>query len=432
MISRPSLQHWISLALHYLGAQTIIRLASTASALALVHMLPVDQYGVYTLLLANLTFLVGLSDFGASASLAFFWRRTTPALRPFQAYIEGVQRLRKQLFVCSALASVFYLLALSRTKGFDTVGLAYGSAMMLVATWLYVRIGTGLVLLRIRGEFNQSYLVEASSEITKLLVTCLLLLLGSQVGWLALSGMLAGAIVADSVLTRLGKYDLLRSDGLSTHSLDRAYRAVRDHVLPTVPWTLFFVIQSPLIAWLAATFGSVHNLAEVGALGRLASIVGLVSGFTVSILVPRLGHIKDERQYFRHYLAWWVLLIFLGLAILLMVIIWPQIALLIIGDQYSGLANELVLAVLTSIVMTFEFYAGAINRARGWMGSQMQRVAVIAIGQALFVPWLDFSRTDHLLAFGFATACLMTAVQVTFNIRGLSQVLSGQSDITRP
>jgi hypothetical protein len=418
----PQLAKWFRLGSEYLGAQLVIRATSAAGALLLVNVMPRSEYGIYTLLLANLAFLTSLSDFGATGSLLFFWRRARKRAYVFSAYLEAVVRLRKLLFGGSTMIGATYLLYMVLNKNPGSVTIALSSIPMFLAAWYTIKAATWVYVFRIEGKYRQSYVVEGVSEFVKLMSALVLWWTGMVYGWAAIGGVFAGAFFSAQMA---GIYVRKRDAKRQNHSARVALRAdlaVRAQTIPTIPWTLFFALQGPFVAWLAATFGSVVNLAEVGALGRLGAILSIISGFTVSVLVPKLSHINDERQYLRYYLAWFGILFSIGSGILSLVWLWPNALLLLLGNQYNGLASELFITSATAIVMTFEYFGGAVNRARGWMQGQGLRIGFIAAGQIAILPFMDFSVTADLLLFGLGTALLAMIVQLGFNLAGLLRV----------
>jgi O-antigen/teichoic acid export membrane protein len=420
------LKRWLLLASQYAGAQLGIRAISSIAALLLVHLLSVQEYGIYTLLLANLTFLVGVSDFGATGSLMYFWRRSKARAAVFSSYLGAVFRLRQSLFLISAVGSLAYLVIISSLGKYELRTLAYGTSLMLAGTWFLIQVGTWLAVFRIQGRFTESYLVEATSEFVKLAGVATMWLAGFHSSTFAMATMLMGAIGAAWMIHRMNPATAgqVKAQGTSTER-KLVKRAVLGQVLPAAPWTLFFVAQGPLIAWLAAGFGSVQNLAELGALGRISALIAMVSGFTIGVLIPRLSNVHDERTYFRYYVLWWVVLLAFGSLVLGIAWISPKYVLWLIGHQYSQLRTELALSLLTALVMTLEWYAGGINRARGWMGGQALRISVVLLGQAAMTPFLDFGRTVDLLMFSLGTAMLMLTVQLAQNLIGFTSSLGG-------
>ena len=415
-------RRWLLLIVEYLGAQVAVRAISAASALLLINILPIQEYGIYTLFLASLTFLTGFSDFGATGSLLYFWRRANNRISIFAAYLQAVFRFRKLLFIGGALLSLIYIYGIARSKNYDEIEIAVGTGLMVIASWYMITTGTWLFAFRIIGRFRQSYVVEGAGEFAKLIIILLLWVINVRYSWAAMGSVLIGAFASASLAGYFSKRPNIIHKAHGVRMSHFADRAVWAQTVATMPWAIFFAVQGPLVVWLAATFGSVQNLAEVGALGRLGAIIGLISGFTISVFVPKLSNIQNDVKYFGYYITWLGVLFFIGSTLLIILWYWPKILLVLLGNQYKGLHVELFVAAVTAVVMTFEYFAGAINRARGWVAGQIVRISIIVLGQVISVAFLDFEFTADLLYFGLVTAILAMIVQLGFNFSGFLKI----------
>lgn len=422
MSSFSIIKKWILIASEYAGAKFIIKGVSAGGAFLLINILPIEEYGVYTLFLATLTFLNGFSDFGATNSLLYFWRRAKKRGYIFSNYLNSVFRLRRSLFLGSAVLSLFYLLGITYVKKYEELSMVLGSVLMVAAAWSLMISATWAHVLRIENRFRQSYAVEAAGELAKLVAVMILWLFGLKYSWAAMSCVLVGALISSKVSKMYADSRVATGMVLDAREVRKVDRVVCGQVIPTIPWTIFFAVQGPLVAWLAAVFGTVSNLAEVGALGRIGAVIGLISGFTVSVVVPKLSHVDEEMKYLRYYVVWSGILLITGVVMLMAIWKWPDTILLVLGDQYKGLHIELLIASATAVIMTFEYFAGAVNRSRGWIHGQSIRIGIIVLGQLAMAVVLDFKTTIDLLFFGFGTAVLAMLVQVGFNVVGFSRI----------
>src|SRR5262249_17588718 len=122
-------------------------------------------------------------------------------------------------------------------------------------------------------------------------------------------------------------------------------RQILRYLLPTLPAALYFTVQGPLLVWLAATFGSVRTIAEVGAVGRLGLAGGLFSGLIGTVFVPRLARLTDDRTYLVRFLQFGAVLAAVAAAMTVAAALVPDLFLFLLGPHYSGLRSELVLVV---------------------------------------------------------------------------------------
>ncbi|HKI02158.1 MAG TPA: hypothetical protein VKK31_09265, partial [Thermoanaerobaculia bacterium] len=181
-------------------------------------------------------------------------------------------------------------------------------------------------------------------------------------------------------------------------------RQILRYLLPTLPSALYFSMQGPLIVWLSATFGSTRNIAEVGALGRLALVVGMLSGLTGVVFLPRLAAITDDGLYRRRCLQYGFLLTLAAASLLAAAALAPRLFLMLLGPHYGGLHRELLLMVAGSGLSVLGSYFVNVNLARGWTRFQGITVLVELAGQILFVKLLPLSSTAGVLRFTLLSA----------------------------
>jgi len=203
--------------------------------------------------------------------------------------------------------------------------------------------------------------------------------------------------------------------------LARARRAVLRYLLPTLPAALYFATQGPLVVWLSATFGKTRSIAEVGALSRLGLVVGLFSGLTGIVFLPRLARIADERLYRRRFLQFGAALLAVGLAILGTAAISPGTFLLLLGPHYRGLQRELLLLVASSVFTLLDGYLVSVNLARSWTRFQAPALAIQIVFQAFLVIRLPLSSTANVMLFGLLSAAVAFSLQAAMAAIGFKR-----------
>jgi hypothetical protein len=227
--------------------------------------------------------------------------------------------------------------------------------------------------------------------------------------WLALVAAMVGAgltawIARDSAARPVARAVVAQ--------LGRYRRAVLRYLLPTLPSALYFSIQGPLVVWLAATFGASRNIAEVGALTRLGMLIGVFSGLTGVVFLPRLARITDDRLYRVRALQFGAVQLALASSLLLAAWVAPGPLLWVLGSQYRGLDRELLLVVAGAGLTLLGGFAVSINLARSWTRWETLAVAILATFQALAVARLPMGSTMGVLTFNLLTAAVGLALQL--------------------
>lgn len=434
------LRRWIGILSAYFTAQTLTQLAGLAAGLLLVRYMPVRQFALYTLATSVVTFFAFASDLGSTSSLLYFFQRTVKTGEDFHPYLAAVLSLRRVAFLLGGAAVLAAFPRSAIAKGFGIGDVAAVTGALLLCVWFQIASSVRILAARLLGHYGRAYRAEVTGGCVRLVVS--LLMIGASLlrAWL---GMLGSALAAAVTASLAGSTaasprpaaPAAASASAPTASLPAASlpatsaltaapelgpyrRQVLRYLLPSLPSALYFSIQGPLIVWLAATFGAARNIAEVGALGRLGMIVGMCSGLTGVVLLPRLARIVDERLYLRRYLQYGGLLLALAFALLAVAALFPGALLLILGSHYSGLHRELVLVIASSGLTLIGGYVVSVNLARSWNRWETLAVLLYFAAQAGFVAILPLGTTAGVLQFNLLSAAAGLALQLAIAVIG--------------
>src|SRR5579863_7733479 len=426
------LRTWAGILSAYFTAQTLTQVSGLAAGLLLVRFMQVQQFALYTLATSVVTFFTFASDLGSTSSLLYFFQRAGKTGEDFQPYLHAVLSLRRGAFLIGAAG---ILLAFPRSavgKGFPLVDVAAVTAALLLCVWFQIASAVRLLALRLAGGFGRSYRAEVAGGALRLVVALLMVAASLLRAWLAMLGSALGA-AATATIAGLAPSapppTAARPPGAHPGADQEAVAALPDlapyrrqvlrYLLPSLPSALYFSIQGPLTVWLAATFGAARNIAEVGALGRLGLIVGMCSGLTGVVLLPRLARIVDERLYWRRYLQYGGLLLAFALALLAVALVMPGTLLLILGRQYSGLHRELVLVIAGAGLTLLGGYVIGVNFARSWNRWEALALLLLIVAQAGFVAALPLATTEGVLRFNLLSAATGLGLQLAITAVGV-------------
>lgn len=408
----------LRLASEYTAAHIAARLLAAISGLLLVRLLPVSEYGFYTLVLAAFTFICTFSDLGATETLSFFRWRGGKRNKTWMPYFHAVLRFRRTVFVLGFVCGAAYVLYTGRHVGEDMPTVFAGILLMGISAWFAIQAGIVSYVFKLEQRYRQAYAVELSNESAKLAIVLIIWAFGmatALAGLVSISlGALLAALLANSLLA--GKGDM--GAHTSKQQARRTNRVLLKQIAPTLPGSIYFSLQGVLVTLIAAYYGTVANVAEVGALGRLGALIGVLAGFTGTVFVPRLLAISDEKLFFRRYLLWWLVIFTIACLIMLAVWLFPSELLFLLGESYSGLHRELLVLAATAIVGMWGGFAWNISRARGWVKYHSCSVALTVICQIGMFFFLDFSTTLGVLLFGLGTLTVGFLYQLATNIAG--------------
>jgi O-antigen/teichoic acid export membrane protein len=408
------LRRWTGILSAYLSTQVLTQLAGIGAGILLVRSMPVGEFALYTLGASVITFFTFLCDLGSTSSLLYFFQRAAKGGEAFEPYLGAVLSLRRMAFLLGTLGVVLIFPRSAAAKGFGSTETALVTAGIVLAVWFQITSSVRVLALRLAGRYGKSYRAELAGGGLRLLLAAVMVVTALLHAWIAMLSMaLATALVALLAIPE-------RTEDAKT-DLGPYRRQVLRYILPSLPSALYFSIQGPLVVWLAATFGSDRNIAEVGALGRLGLAVGLFSGLTGVVFLPRMARIVDDRLYRRRYLQFGGMLVGIALALLAAAYVAPGIFLLVLGRQYAGLHRELLLVVAGSGVNLLGGYAVAVNLARSWNRFEWVSVVTVILSQAVLVATLPLRNTAGVLLFNLLSGTVGLAAQLTIAALGFSR-----------
>ena len=410
---RSRVSEWAVILASYFGTQTVTQLVGVASGLLLVNFMPLREFALYTLATSAVTFFTFITDLGSTASLVHFFRESTTEGDDFRGYLAAVLSLRRAVFFVGAVLVALVLPAAAARKGFALGSACAVTGVVLAAVWSQIVSSPRLLVLRLGGRYGASYRAEVWGSALRLILTLAMVASAFLRAWAGLAasalGVMLTAHLADSPAAHLER----RAGDIAPFR-----RRILRYLLPTLPSALFFSVQGPLTVWLCATFGTTRNIAEVGALGRLGLIVGLLSGFSGAVLLPRLASVKDDRLFRVRSLQFALLLGALASSILACAVVAPRAFLALVGPHYSGLRAELLLLIAGSGLTLMGGYIVSVNFARGWTRFQPLTLLVEVAVQVVMIAILPLSRTSGVLLFTLLSAATGLALQLVILFLG--------------
>lgn len=403
---------WVRILSAYLTTQTITQLTGIAAGLLFINFMPVRELALYTLALSVITFFTFVTDLGSTTSLLHFYHRTAKGEGEFRPYLEAVLSLRRNAFWLGAAGVAVLFPRAAAVKGYGVREIALSGIGILLCVGFQILSSLRLLDLRLADHYGRSYRAELAGAGARLLWALGMIAASLLVAW---AGVLASALAAATVA--LLARPAIRPEPLGLDLAPYRRRVLR-YLLPTLPSALYFAVQGPLTVWLAATFGSTRNLAEVGALSRLGMVVGLFSALIGVVFLPRLSRITDDRQYLVRYLQFGAALACVAAVLLLAAAVFPRLFLMLLGGRYAGLQRELLLVVGGSGVSLLGGYVVNVNLARSWTRWQGLTLVVEIAVQGLLVATLPLSTTAGVLTLSLLGTATGVILQMTIAFLG--------------
>ena len=395
---------WTAILSAYFGTQTIAQLTGIAAGLLLVRNMTVHDFALYTLATSVITFFAFATDLGSSTSLVHFYRQSGGVADEFARYLAAVLSMRRAAFVVGAVVVAVVLPTAARARGFEPAAIGLTTAAVVAAVGFQIVASLRQLALRLDGAFARSYRADLAGAAARLVLVAFMVWSALLSSWV---GVAVAAAASAITWAMAGKKAMTPTTPIPSSLPIAAYRrAVVRYMLPTLPSALYFAAQAPLVVWLAATFGGARNIAQVGALTRLGLLVGIFSGLTGTVFLPRLARVHDERLYRARVLQFGSVHVLVASALVLCAWAAPEAFLWVLGPHYTGLHRELLLVVLGSGLTLLDGYLVSVNLARSWTRWQGLGLAALVSAQVLFVATLPMTTSAGVLRFNVASAAV--------------------------
>ena len=385
---------WGRLLVSFASMQFLVQLIGLVSGLMLVRLLDKAEYALFIIANTMLATTTLLSDVGISSGLSAVGGKVWQDRYRFSQLINTALHLRKTLLFFSILA-VFPLSFWLLNSNGASPGYAFIiTAILLIGIMPQVSNSILVMIPRLYLQVGRLQKLDLATALTRLG-----LILTFYLVWLNA----ATAIVA-AIISIAAQYYFLRrwarqmiDTTAPLNEVDR--KTLWTTVKKQAPNDIYFGIQSLIMIWLISFFGNANNVAEVGALGRLALVFAVINSTMTGVILPRFTRCQTAATLKRRYIQIVAVFVLLGVFLVLVAKIYPTELLYILGPQYLHLKSEVVLMVLSSAVGALGGVMWNCNYSKGWIPSPIFVIPVGILIQIFLLYVLDISTVSGILIF---------------------------------
>jgi len=393
-----SVQKWAPILAKFAFVQGLVQIIGLAAGLLIVRSLPKQQYALYTIGNTMLATILVLADSGISSALSAIGGRIWKDASRLSSLLNTALQLRGKLAAVTVLVVVPVLIWLLMQNGANfwmTLGIA---AAVLVGCTFELITGIYLVALRLKSEIRQIQTQALFGSLVKLAIVgaALFIFLNAVVALLAV---IVGYGVQFWMARRWAKAEI---DSTAPRDAEM-HSEIISVFRKLAPHSIYYCLQAQIMVWLISIFGNSESVADVGALGRLAVVFALLSSVTVEVVLPAFSRIQSLPLLRRRYIQ--IVLGYCSFSVLLVVLValFPQQILSVLGQQYSSLHSEGILIAACGVVSTTAGLLWATNGARAWVVPPGLLIPITIALQAVLVAVLNLSTVKGVLLFSLYT-----------------------------
>jgi O-antigen/teichoic acid export membrane protein len=399
------------------GAQLVVQGIGFMSGILVIRVLPTHEYAWYTLANAMLGTMTILADGGiASGVLAQGGKVWQEKSKLGQVLATGLD-LRRKFAVGSLLVAtpiMFFLLRHHDASWLMTI--------LIIASLIPAFFSAlSSTLLDIPLKLKQDIIPLQKNQVGANLGRLLLLLLTLFIFPWAFIAILASGLPQIWANLRLRKLSSAYADWNESPAQD-----IRNKILSFVkrilPGSIYYCLSGQISIWLISIFGSTSTVAQLGALGRLAILLNLISTLFGTLISPRFARMPTNKKMLLHkFMLIQSGFILLNSFILLIVWMFPHEILWILGKEYAMLSNELVLIITGSCINLLAGLSFSLFTSRGFAINPMISIPVSILAIILGAVLLNISSLQGILLFNI---CIATVQFIMNSLYGLIKIIN--------
>jgi O-antigen/teichoic acid export membrane protein len=406
---------WFWLLVNYFVSQVAIQAMMFISGIVVLRTLSKREYAIYTIVTTMGPVIAMLSDTGVVTGLSAIGRKIWQDNDEMGSLVQTGLKMRRAFGLISfvVISPILLWMLLHNGAQIGTSLILIG--IVLAGTWFQLTGSMMKMVLQLRQQINVLKNVGLAATFLRFVLTLAFAYL------LTFNAVLA--LIAATCAVGLETYLVRRSVKPQIHweaSPNPEYRAkVFSLVRRTAPLTIYFCLQSQVSVWLISIFGSAHQVADIGAVGRVGMIFMLLGTIYNTIFVPRFARNDGLGLLVRQYLQITLSYLVLTAAAVALVALFPWPFLWLLGPKYYGLANLLWLVVLSCGLGSFLGLICGLNSSKGWVPPAVISIPIEIVTQIVLLLTLDLSKTENVVIF----SCLSVIPPIIFTISVTSYYL---------
>ena len=345
------------------SAQVIVQAVGFLSGILIIRLLPVQEYAFYTLANTMLGAMTILSDGGISTGVMAEGGKVWQDKQKLGKVLVTGLEMRKKFAIVSLIVSLPILLYLLRHNGASWL-----TSLLIIASIIpafFAALSDSL--LEIPLKLNQSIVPLQKNQISVSFGRLLLVLSTIFIFPFAYISIFTSGLSRIYGNIRLMKYTNEFADTSQSEDV-LVKKEISIIVKKSLPGLIYYCFSGQISTWIISIFGNPASIAQIGALGRISSILSLLMVVFSILIVPRFARIQNQPQkLLEHYSKILFSFSIIFLFIIGITCFFSDQILWVLGDNYKNLNTELILLIIGTSITTIMAAALSLYLSRGWI-----------------------------------------------------------------
>ena len=314
-------------------AQVVVQALGLLSGIFIIRMLSTEEYALYTLANTMLGTMVMLANAGIPvAVMAEGGKVWQDKEKLGEVLITGFD-FRKKFAIGSLIIGIPILSYLLLKNG-ATISIIIFITLALIPSF-YAQLSN--ILLQIAPKLKQDIVPLQKNLVLVNLGRLVLLALSLFIFPIAII-----AIFSATIPQVLGNLHLKKITKNYADWKQKPSEELRGRMAGTVrrmlPDAIYYSISGQITIWILSIFGSTTSIAEIGALGRIAMILNLVSVIFSMLITPRFARLVDSKNIIlKRFIQAQIIVVIIFCFFITVVHFFPHQILWFLGAKYANL-----------------------------------------------------------------------------------------------
>lgn len=403
------------------SAQIIIQILSLASGIAIIRLLPSQEYAFYTLANAMIGTMSHLSDGGI----------TTGIMMQGGKVWNDKEKLGTVLYTGMNLRNKFSIVTLIIILPILGYLLIHQNASLLTTSLIILSLipayyaNLSDALLEILPKLHQDIKPLQQNQ---LIVNFMRLALSAAIlfffPWAFVAMIAAGVprILGNIKLKAIADKFIIKAKEIDTE-IEKEIIAI---VKRSMPGTIYYCLSGQITIWILSIFGNSTSLAASGALSRLGMVLNIILVMLSTLVTPRFAKLPtDKNLLMKRFTQILIAVILICFIIQGTAYIFSTELLYILGKKYMSFDKELFIYFLGSNLSLLTATCYLLYASRGWITKPMYSITYNIICLIIGVLLFDVSTLIGVLWFTVFTTLLQLLMHLGFALYKMYRLNNG-------
>lgn len=397
-------------------SQVLVQVIGFACGILLIRVLSIGEYALYTLANSILGTMIVFANSGVAQGVMAESGKVWKDREQLGQVVSTGFHLRKKFIIGSLIIVIPFAIYL----------LLKNEASLIITTLIVFSLIPGFIatlntsLLQIGLNLKQDIVPLQKNQLFVNLLRLALLGITVFVFPLAYVALLCAGASQVFGNFRLRKITARHLDFNKKPSKEVEQKILK-FVKRSLPTDIYYCFSGQITIWLLSIFGTTTAMAQMGALGRIATVLALITVLFKILVAPRYARLESQRKILlKRFLQAVGLLLIIFSIIIIGVKLFPEYLLLLLGKKYYGLELEMLLCVVGTSISIFGGAIYALNSHRGWVLNPVLSILLNISVLAIAIYSTDVSTLKGVLYLNIIVVSVQLGIQILYGIFRIS------------